>query len=121
MHVLEYSLADDVMQICFHEFEEQIDILIVVGANGIVELDDVGMLELLQNLDLAVGALGVGGVLEGVEDLLQSHHLLRPLVLHLPHVTVSARTHLLQHVEPTEDVALDEGSVVLRHELNSVI
>ena len=86
-----------------------------------MELDDVGMLELLQNLDLSIGALGISGVLKGIEDLLQSHHLLRPLILHLPHVTVSARTHLLQDVESTEDMALDEGSVVLRHELNSVI
>lgn len=86
-----------------------------------MEFDDVGVFELLQNLDLSIGALGISGVLEGIEDLLQSHHLLAPLVLHLPHVPVGARTHLLQHVESTQDVALDEGSVVLRHELNSVI
>lgn len=121
VYVLEYSLADDVMEICFHEFEEQVDIFIVIGADSIVEFDDVGVLELLQNLDLSIGALGVGGVLEGIEDLLQGHHLLGPLILHLPDVAVSARTHLLQHVESTEDMALDEGSVVLRHELNSVI
>ena len=95
MHVLEYALADYVMEICFHEFEEQVDIFVVIGADSIMQLDDVGVLELLQNLDLPVGSLGISGVLKGIEDLLQSHHLLRPLVLHLPHVPVRARTHLL--------------------------
>jgi hypothetical protein len=83
------------MQIGLHELEEQVDIFVVIGADGIMQPDDVGVLQLLQNLDLPVGALGVSGVLEGIEDLLQSHHLLRTLVLHLPHVPVCARTHLL--------------------------
>ena len=54
-----------------HELEEEVDVLVVVGADGLVQLDDVGVVELFQDLDFAEGALGVGGVLEGVEDLLQ--------------------------------------------------
>lgn len=95
VYVLEYALADDVVQVCLHELEEQIDILVVIGTDGVVELDDVGVLELLQDLDLPVGALGIRRMLERIEDLLKRHHLLRRLVLHLPHVPVCARTHLL--------------------------
>lgn len=95
MHVLQYPLADYVVQICLHKLEEQVDVLVIISPDGIVQLDDVGVLELLQNLDLAIGTLGIRRMLECIEDLLQGHHLLGPLVFHLPHMTVGTRTHLL--------------------------
>lgn len=35
VHVLEYSLGDDVMQIRFHELKKQINVLIVVSAHAL--------------------------------------------------------------------------------------
>ncbi len=71
VHVFEYAFGDDVVQVCLHELEEQVDVFVVVGADCLVQLYDVWVVELLQDLNFAVGALSVGGVLEGVEDLLE--------------------------------------------------
>jgi hypothetical protein len=76
MHILEDALGDDIVQIGLHEFKEQVDILVVIRPDRVVELDDVRMVQLLQDLDLAVGALGVSCMLECVEDLLQGEDAL---------------------------------------------
>jgi hypothetical protein len=46
VYVFEYVLCDDVVQICFHELEEEIDVAIVVCPYGLVEFYDVGVVEL---------------------------------------------------------------------------
>lgn len=115
MDVLEYALRNDVMQVCLHELKQQINVLVVVSADSVHQFDNVGVVQLLEDLDFAVGALGVGGVLEGIEDLLESEDALGGLLLDLPDVAVGTRADLLEDVEATQDVRLDEGSVVLRH------
>lgn len=59
------------MEICLHELEDEVEILVIFCADDLVQLDDVGVVELLQEDDLAEGALGIGGMLEGIEDLLE--------------------------------------------------
>jgi hypothetical protein len=111
VHVLEDPLRDDVVEIRLHVLKKQIDVLVILRANGIVELDDIGVVQLAQDLYLAVGALRVGGVLEGVEYLLQRQHATRSLLFHLPDVTVGTGTHLLDHRETTQDVRLEKVGV----------
>lgn len=101
MDVLEDALGNDVMQVCLHELKQQINVLVIVSADGVYQFDDVGVVQLLEDLDFAVGALSVGGVLEGIEDLLQGEHALGGLLLDLPHVAVGTRAHLLEDVEAT--------------------
>lgn len=113
--VLEYALGDDVVEIRLHELEEQVYVLIIISADGVKELDDVGMVELLEDLDFSIGALRISGMLKCIEYLLKRENALGGLLFHLPHVAVCPRAYLLQDVEATQDVALDEGSVVLRH------
>lgn len=60
------------MEICLHELEDEVEILVIFCADDLVELDDVGVVEFLEEDDLAEGALGVGGMLESIEDLLES-------------------------------------------------
>ena len=48
------------------------------------------MLELLENLYLAVGALGICGVLECVEDLFECENSFGRLLFYFPDVSVSA-------------------------------
>lgn len=60
------------MEICLHELEDEVEILVIFSADDLVELDDVGVVEFLEEDDLAEGALGVGGMLESIEDLLES-------------------------------------------------
>lgn len=60
------------MEICLHELEDKVEILVIFCADDLVELDDVGVIEFLEEDDLAEGALSVGGMLESIEDLLES-------------------------------------------------
>lgn len=103
------------MEIRLHELEEQVDVLIIISADGVKELDDVGMVELLEDLDFSIGALRISGMLKCIEYLLKREDALCGLFFHLPHMAVRPRAYLLQDVEATQDVTLDEGSVVLRH------
>jgi len=70
VYVLEDALRDDVVQVCLHELEQQVYVLVVVRADGVHQLYDIGVVQLLQDLDLPVRALRVGRVLECVENFL---------------------------------------------------
>jgi hypothetical protein len=58
------------MQIGLHKLEHQVHVLVILRAEGLLQLHDILVVELLQEHDLAVGPLGVGCVLERVEDFL---------------------------------------------------
>jgi hypothetical protein len=71
MDLLEQALADHVVHVSLHVLEQEVDVAVVLGFVDFVEGDDVRMLQLFQDADLAVGSLGVGRVLECVEDFFQ--------------------------------------------------
>lgn len=56
---------------------------------------------------LAIGALCICGVLEGIEHLFQSNDLLGLFIYRLPHDTVCALSQLLKDLEFSEDVGLE--------------
>jgi hypothetical protein len=60
-----------IMKVGLHELEDKVEILIIFSPNDLVQFDYVGVVKLLQEGDLAEGALCVGGVLEGIEDLFE--------------------------------------------------
>ena len=59
VQILQNFLAYRVVQVGFHEFEHQVEILIVVGANHVVEFDYVGVGQIVEVADLSICALGV--------------------------------------------------------------
>jgi hypothetical protein len=69
MDFLEYSLRYDVVQISLHKFEDEVNIPVVLGANGFMQLYYVWMVKLPKNFYLTVGALGISCVLESVKYL----------------------------------------------------
>ena len=95
VYILEYALRDDVMEIRLHELEEQVDVLVIISTDGVKELDDVGMIELLKDLDLSIGALCIGGMLKSIKYLLKCKDAFCSLLFHLPHMTIRTRTYLL--------------------------
>lgn len=117
VHFLKDTLSYDVVQIRFHELENEVYVLVVVGLERLVESDDVGMLQLFEYFDFAVGALGVGGMLEGVEYFFKSVDPFTELVLYLPNVAVRSGSYLLEDVELGEDVRLDGDLLSLRHDV----
>lgn len=64
------------------------------------------MVGLLQDLDLPVGPLRIGRVLECVEYFLKCVHFLRDSVLDLPNVAVRPRPYLFEDVEFFEHMIL---------------
>lgn len=92
------------MQVGLHEFEHEVDVLIVLRAEDVKKPYDVFMGELTQEHYLAISALGVRCVLEGVKDLLKGEGLACLAVGDLPYVSVGSATHLLYDFVATEYV-----------------
>ena len=84
-----------------------------------MQLYYVRVIQLFEDLYLAVGALGVRRVLKRIEDLLECHNLLGALLLYLPHVPVRPRAHFLEYAESAHYVAFDMRGLTLRHNLNN--
>jgi hypothetical protein len=99
-------LADQREEVDVHMLEHQVDIPVVFSPDHLFQFYDVGVREFHQEHDFAVGALCVGGVIEGVEVFLKGFDASCFLVRHLPDVTVGAAADLLVDVEPGQDVRL---------------
>ena len=69
--IFENAFRDDVVKVSLHILKQQVHIFVVVCPNGFVQLDYVRVLELLEDFYFSVGTLGIGGVLEGIENLLE--------------------------------------------------
>lgn len=83
------------MQISFHELENQVEILVILGTDDLVQLYDVRVIQLVQECDLPERALCIGRVLEGVEYLFEGQHLACALICHPPDVSVGSAADLL--------------------------
>lgn len=70
MQFLEHIRPHNRVQIRLHKLKNQIKILLVPGLHYPVQPDDVIVVQLPEDGDLAVGALGVDGVAESVEYFL---------------------------------------------------
>ena len=89
--VLEDVGTNDRVEVRFHVFKDEVHVLVVGRFDHVQETDDVLVgRHLLQKHDLAEGALGVRGVLERVEDLLQGDGLSALAINRFPDDTVGA-------------------------------
>lgn len=87
------------MQIRLHEVKDQVNISVILRADYIEQSNNVLVaIEFLKKHDFSKGALGICGVLERVERLLDSHHLSRLFVDSLPDNAVSAFAQFLEHL-----------------------
>ena len=53
------SLPNKSVEVNIHMFEDEVDIFVVVGFDYFLEVDDVGMFELLKKHNFAIDSLGV--------------------------------------------------------------
>jgi hypothetical protein len=87
--VFENVGTDYGVQVGVHEVEHQVDVAVVFRPDHVLEADDVLVSrQLLEEDDLSEGTLGVGGVLECIEVLLESDDFLGSFVNGLPDDTV---------------------------------
>ena len=98
MDVLQNVGADDCMQICIHEIEDQINVSVVLRTDNILQADDILMArQLLQEDDFSESSLCVRCVLKGVEILLEGDDIFSLLVDGLPHDTIRSLTYEKGH------------------------
>ena len=115
MDLLECSFVDGVIDIRVHELEDQVNVSFRHRRHHLEQLDDVGVLYLLEDGDFPEGALRICRMLEGFKHLLQRKGLISPVIsCYFPHVTVSARADLLDDLVSIEDVLVD--SLVIGHQ-----
>ena len=76
VYIFEDAFGDDVMEVCFHELKQQVDVFVVVCANSVHQLYDTRVVELFKDLNLSVGALCVCCMLECIENFLKGKHAL---------------------------------------------
>ena len=72
-----------------------------------MQLNNVGIMNFLEKDDLAVGPLGVGWMLEGIEYFLQGLGLSRLLIGHLPYYPVGSAADLFYDGVSFKNVGLD--------------
>jgi len=85
--------TDDGVQVGVHEVEHEVDVTIVLSADHVLKTDYVFVpSQLLQEDDLAEGALSIRGVLESVEVLFERDDFLGALVNRLPDDAVGSLT-----------------------------
>lgn len=110
--VLAMPLSKDVLpdkceKVDVHMFEHQVNIPVILSADDLLELDDVGVRKFHEKHDLSVGSLRIGGIIESIEVLLECFDLSGLLVGHLPNVAIGTTADLLVHFEPSKNVRLD--------------
>lgn len=104
------------MKVGFHELENQINVLVIVGPEGIVEFYYVGVLGLFENLDLAIGALCVGGMLKGVKYLFECVYFFGGFFLHFPYMSIGTGSYFFYDIKAPENMTLYVSGIRLRHE-----
>lgn len=99
-------LAYEHMQVRIHVLEYQVDVLAIFRLDDLVQADDVGVLQLHQEHDLAVGSLGVGRIIKGIEVLLEGFYFLGFAVGHLVDMPIGAAADLLDDLVLGQHVGL---------------
>lgn len=95
------------MEIGLHALEHQVDVLVILSSEHIVQLNDVGVVHFVKEGDFSESSLCICGMLESIENLLESHLIFGLLVDGFPHVAISPAANLLEELIPEKDVLLD--------------
>jgi hypothetical protein len=105
VNLLEFVLVDGSVEVGAHVFKHQVDVSAWGGGMNLAKFDDVGVIQLLKDRDLAIGPLSIGVMLEGFEDLLESVDLRGAIVgSYLPDMSVGPWTKFLEDFVLGEDV-----------------
>jgi hypothetical protein len=95
------------IEVDVHKLEDEVDVALVLSFDYFLKGDDVRMLDLIEEHDFAVRALGVSGVLERVEVLFQCVNCLVFFVDHFPYDAVSSTSDFFDNFIPLQDVRFD--------------
>ena len=87
-----------------HMLKYEVDIDVIIGANDLLQLDDVGVSELHEKHDFAIGALSVGGVIKSIEIFFKGFYFFIFVVNYFPDVSVGPGTYFFEYFELAENV-----------------
>ena len=104
---LEYVLPNQCVQIDVHKLEHEINVSFVLGFDYFLQRDYVRVLDFVEEHHLAVGALGVCWVLEGIEIFFQGVDSFVFFVDNFPHDSVGSAAYFFDNLESLEDVWFD--------------
>ena len=107
VNIFEYFLSDCIMQVCFHKFEDQVQIFVVIGFKQIMKLNYILMFKLVEEHNFTIGPLGICRVLERIEYFFQGQSLACFLISYFPHVSVCSASNLLDKLVSVKDVGLN--------------
>jgi hypothetical protein len=85
------------MQVCLHELEHKVKILVVLSSYYLMEFDNVRMVELLKEDNFSKGSLSICGVLKRIKNFLESESIVCLLVCDFPDMSVCSAAHLLEN------------------------
>ena len=88
--IFEYFLSNGVVEIGFHELKNKVQIFIIFGLDDSMQFDNILVINLMQEDNFAIGALGVCGVLEGIEYFFECEEFAGFDLVDFPDVTVGA-------------------------------
>jgi hypothetical protein len=115
MHFFKNVRPYNRMQICFHEFKHQVQVLLILGLEHSVQFDNILMIELFQNGHLAISPLRINGVTKRIEYFFECESFAGAFLLYFPYMAVGTAAHLLVEGVFAEDVGFDlfgHGNVV---------
>ena len=95
------------IEVDVHKLKDEVDVAFVLGFDYFLQGDDVRVLDLIEEHDFAVRALGVSRVLERVEVLFQCVNCLVLFVDHFPYDAVSSASDFFDNFIPLQDVGFD--------------
>lgn len=107
MFFLQNIFSYERIEVDVHKLKDEVDVAFVLCFDYFLQGDDVRMLDLIEEHDFAVRALGVSGVLERVEVLFQCVNCLVFFVDHFPYHSVSATSNFFDNFIPLQDVGFD--------------
>ena len=96
MDVFEDVSSNDGVKIRVHKVEDEVNVAIIFSSDDVLKSDNILVAgQFLQENDLTEGALGVSGILEGVEVFLERDDFLGALVDCLPDNSVGALSYTM--------------------------
>ena len=97
VNIFEYILRNDIVKVSFNKLKDEINISVILCFDGIIKFDDVGVINLLEYLDLTISSLCICGMLKGIKYFFECKYFFSVFFLNFPDMAVSSRTNFLHN------------------------
>ena len=99
-------LSNKCMKVNIHVFEDEINVLVILGSDDVIDFDDILLFELFKEHDFSVGSLGIGGVGKGIKIFFKGLKLFGFAISDFPDDSVSSTSNFLNGLIQSQHVRL---------------